>query len=54
MRWRAMRDAKLTTTVRGVNPAYFAQRGLKVIDGRDLTDEDVQARRAWPSSARPC
>ena len=35
-------DAKLTTAVRGVNPAYFAQRGLKVIDGRELIDEDVQ------------
>ncbi len=36
-------DAKLTTAVRGVNPAYFTQRGLKVIDGRELTDEDVQS-----------
>jgi len=36
-------DAKLTTAVRGVNPTYFAQRGLKVVDGRELTDEDVQS-----------
>jgi putative ABC transport system permease protein len=36
-------QAKLTTTVRGVNPAYFAQRDLRVIDGRPLTDEDVQS-----------
>ncbi len=37
-------DAKLTTAVRGVNPAYFAQRGLKVINGRELADEDVQTQ----------
>jgi putative ABC transport system permease protein len=37
-------DAKLTTAVRGVNPAYFTQRGLKVIDGRELEDEDVQTQ----------
>ncbi len=36
-------DAKLTTAVRGVNPAYFAQRGLKVVEGRELADEDVQS-----------
>ncbi len=36
-------QAKLTTTVRGVNPPYFAQRDLRVIDGRPLTDEDVQS-----------
>jgi putative ABC transport system permease protein len=35
-------DSKLTTAVRGVNPAYFAQRGLKISEGRELTDEDVQ------------
>src|SRR5512139_1298859 len=37
-------DAKLTTAVRGVNPAYFTQRGLKVVDGRELEDEDVQTQ----------
>ncbi len=37
-------DAKLTTAVRGVNPAYFAQRGLKAINGRELADEDVQTQ----------
>jgi putative ABC transport system permease protein len=37
-------DAKLTTAVRGVNPAYFVQRGLRVIDGRELEDEDVQTQ----------
>jgi putative ABC transport system permease protein len=37
-------DAKLTTAVRGVNPAYFVQRGLKVSDGRELEDEDVQTQ----------
>ena len=36
-------DAKLTTAVRGSNPAYFVQRGLKVIDGRELDDEDVRS-----------
>src|SRR5512136_2543371 len=36
-------DAKLTTAVRGVNPAYFTQRGLKISDGRELEDEDVQS-----------
>jgi len=36
-------QAKLTTAVRGVNPAYFPQRDLRVIDGRSLTDEDVQS-----------
>jgi putative ABC transport system permease protein len=35
-------DSKLTTAVRGVNPAYFTQRGLKISEGRELTDEDVQ------------
>jgi putative ABC transport system permease protein len=37
-------DAKLTTAVRGVNPAYFVQRGLNVSDGRELEDEDVQTQ----------
>jgi putative ABC transport system permease protein len=37
-------DAKLTTAVRGVNPAYFTQRGLKISDGRELEDEDVQTQ----------
>ncbi len=37
-------DAKLTTAVRGVNPAYFAQRGLAVTEGRELEDGDVQAQ----------
>ena len=36
-------DAKLTTSVRGTNPAYLAQRDLKVANGRTLTDEDVQS-----------
>ncbi len=35
-------DAKLTTAVRGVNPAYFAQRGLNIREGRELEDADVQ------------
>jgi hypothetical protein len=29
-------DAKLTTAVRGANPAYFAQRGLKSVTGAKL------------------
>jgi putative ABC transport system permease protein len=37
-------DAKLTTAVRGVNPAYFIQRGLKISDGRELEEEDVQTQ----------
>ncbi len=37
-------DAKLTTAVRGVNPAYFTQRGLKISGGRELEDEDVQTQ----------
>ncbi len=37
-------DAHLTTAVRGVNPAYLAQRDLVVINGRELTDEDVQTQ----------
>jgi len=37
-------DSKLTTAVRGVSLAYFTQRGLKVIDGRELEDEDVQTQ----------
>jgi putative ABC transport system permease protein len=36
--------AKLSTNVRGVNPAYFVQRGLNIQDGRELDDEDVQTQ----------
>jgi putative ABC transport system permease protein len=36
-------DAKLTTAVRGANPAYFAQRGLNLSEGRELEDADVQS-----------
>ena len=37
-------DAHLTTAVRGVNPAYFAQRELSVVNGRELSEEDVQTQ----------
>jgi putative ABC transport system permease protein len=36
-------EAKLTTSVRGVNPAFFPQRGLNVREGRAIEDEDVQS-----------
>jgi putative ABC transport system permease protein len=36
--------AKISTNVRGVNPAYFIQRGLNISDGRELEEEDVQTQ----------
>jgi putative ABC transport system permease protein len=36
-------EAKLTTSVRGVNPAFFPQRGLNVREGRAIEDDDVQS-----------
>ncbi|CAG0936391.1 Macrolide export ATP-binding/permease protein MacB [Thermoflexales bacterium] len=35
------RDAKLTTTIQGANEAYLAMRGLEVLEGRALTEDDV-------------